>query len=153
MVGWHHWLNGLEFEQALGVGDGQGSLGCCSPWGHKESDTTEQLSWYWSSFSPVWLFVTVWMGVCQAPCLWDSPGKNIEGLLCPPQILSHITLNLNCSSIFFSLDIFQIGLLRLCLYSFKSYQLVHSKKSTERKREREREREKKEGTWYHKTSV
>ena len=40
MVGWHHQLNGHEFEQALGVG-GQGSLACCSPWGHKESDTTE----------------------------------------------------------------------------------------------------------------
>ena len=40
MVGWHHWLNGHEFEQALGVGDGQGSLACCSPWGHKELDMT-----------------------------------------------------------------------------------------------------------------
>ena len=38
MVGWHY---ELEFEQALGVGDGQGSLTCCSPWGHKESDMTE----------------------------------------------------------------------------------------------------------------
>ena len=45
MVGWHHWLDGHEFEQALGVGDGQGSLACYSPWGHKESDTTEQLNW------------------------------------------------------------------------------------------------------------
>ena len=45
MAGWHHWLNGHEFEQALGVGDGQGSLVCCSPWGHRESDTTEQLNW------------------------------------------------------------------------------------------------------------
>ena len=43
MVGWHHRLNGLEFEQALGV-DGQGSLACFSTWGHKESDTTEQLN-------------------------------------------------------------------------------------------------------------
>ena len=43
MVGWHHQLNGHEFEQALGVVDGQGSLACCSPWGHKESDMTEQL--------------------------------------------------------------------------------------------------------------
>ena len=41
MIGWHHQLNGYEFEQAPGVGDGQGSLVCCSPWGHKESDTTE----------------------------------------------------------------------------------------------------------------
>ena len=45
MVGWHHWLDGHEFEQALGVGDGQGGLTCCSPWGHKESDTTEWLNW------------------------------------------------------------------------------------------------------------
>ena len=45
MIGWHHWLKGREFEQALGVGDGQGSLVCYSPWGHKESDTTERLIW------------------------------------------------------------------------------------------------------------
>ena len=45
MVGWHNWLNGHESEQVLGVGDGQGSLVCCSPWGRKESDTTEQLNW------------------------------------------------------------------------------------------------------------
>ena len=45
MVGWHHWLNGHEFEQVPGVGDGQGSLVCCSPWGRKESDMTEQLNW------------------------------------------------------------------------------------------------------------
>ena len=44
MIGWHHPLNGHEFEQALGDGDGQGSLACCSPWGCKESDTTEQLN-------------------------------------------------------------------------------------------------------------
>jgi len=40
MVGWHDRLNGHEFEQALGVGDRQGSLACCSPWGSKEPDTT-----------------------------------------------------------------------------------------------------------------
>ena len=44
MVGWHHRLNGPEFEQALGVGEGQGGLACCSPRGRKESDTTEQLN-------------------------------------------------------------------------------------------------------------
>ena len=44
MVGWHHRLNGHEFEQAPGFGDGQGSLACCSPWGYKELDTTEQLN-------------------------------------------------------------------------------------------------------------
>ena len=45
MFGWHHQLNGHEFEQALGVGDGQGSLECCSPWGCKESDMTEWPNW------------------------------------------------------------------------------------------------------------
>ena len=38
MVGWHHWLDGHEFEQDLAVDDGQGTLGCCSPWGHKTLD-------------------------------------------------------------------------------------------------------------------
>ena len=60
MVGWHHWLNGHEFKQALGDVKGQGSLACCNPWGLKGSDTTEQLNnnnnykatvvktiWYW----------------------------------------------------------------------------------------------------------
>ena len=45
IVGWHHQLNGPEFEQAPGVGDGQGSLACCSPWGRKELEATEQLNW------------------------------------------------------------------------------------------------------------
>ena len=45
MVWWHHQLDGHEFEKALGVGDGQGRLVCCSLWGRKESDTTEQLNW------------------------------------------------------------------------------------------------------------
>ena len=53
------WLDGIsnsmEFEQALGIGDGQGSLACCSPWGHKESDTTEQLNWNWIYRSLVYL--------------------------------------------------------------------------------------------------
>ena len=44
-VGWYHRLNGREFEQTPGVGDGQGSLACSSPWGRKESDMTEQLNW------------------------------------------------------------------------------------------------------------
>ena len=44
MVGWHHHLDRYEFEQALGVGDGQGGLACCILWGHEESDTTEQLN-------------------------------------------------------------------------------------------------------------
>ena len=44
MVGWHHGFHGHEFGWTLGVGDGQGDLACCSPWGCKESNTTEQLN-------------------------------------------------------------------------------------------------------------
>ena len=57
VVGWHHWLNGHEFEQALGVGDGWGSLVCCIPWDHKESDMIEQLNWLnWSIYQ--WRIIT-----------------------------------------------------------------------------------------------
>ena len=45
MAGWHHQLDGHEFGWTPGVGDGQGGLACCNSWGHKESDTTEQLNW------------------------------------------------------------------------------------------------------------
>ena len=45
LVGWYQWLDGLEFEQAPGVGDGQGGLVCCRPWGCKELDMTERLNW------------------------------------------------------------------------------------------------------------
>ena len=44
MVGWHHWLEGDEFEQDLGIGDGQAGLACCRPWGRKELDMTERLN-------------------------------------------------------------------------------------------------------------
>ena len=57
MVGWHHWLDGHEFEQLLGNSEGQGSLACCSPWGHKGSDMTEWqnlIEWLnWTDFSVV----------------------------------------------------------------------------------------------------
>ena len=45
MAGWHHWLDGHESQWTPGVGDGQGGLACCDPWGRKESDTTEWLIW------------------------------------------------------------------------------------------------------------
>ena len=44
MAGWHHRLDGCEFESTPGVGDGQGGLACCNSWGHKDSDTTERLN-------------------------------------------------------------------------------------------------------------
>ena len=64
MVGWHHWLDGHKFDQAPGVGDGQGSLMCCSPWGHKELDTTEWLSWTELSFLQFHYY--------QKPFKWDN---------------------------------------------------------------------------------
>ena len=57
MVGWHHRLSGHEFEQALGVGDGQGSLVCCSQWGHKESDTT----WWLNNIQAYLRDIHVWL--------------------------------------------------------------------------------------------
>ena len=59
MVGWHHQLDGHEFEQAPGVGDGQGSLACCSPRGCKESDTTE-LNQYIHQLIDIWVASTFW---------------------------------------------------------------------------------------------
>ena len=53
MARWHHRLDGHEFEWTLGVGDGQGGLECCDSWGHKESDTTEQLNW--TELNLIWL--------------------------------------------------------------------------------------------------
>ena len=50
VAGWHHWLDGRESEWTPGVGDGQGGLVCCNSWGHKESDTTEQLNWIYLNF-------------------------------------------------------------------------------------------------------
>ena len=52
MVGWHHQLNGDDFEKAPGVGDGQGSLACCSPGGLKESDMTE----WWNLLNHAYYF-------------------------------------------------------------------------------------------------
>ena len=54
MAGWHHQLDGHEFEWTLGVGDGQGGLACCYSWGQKESDTTEQLNWTVKSPNRCW---------------------------------------------------------------------------------------------------
>ena len=80
MAGWHHRLNGREFEWTLGVGDGQGSLACCSPGGRKESDTAERLNWVERSkkcfgslmceFSPG----PVWCGARQWGAEWEALG-------------------------------------------------------------------------------
>ena len=66
MVGWHLWLNGHELEQAPGVGDGQGGMACCSPRGHKESDTTERLNWAELNPCPRQLILPPWASVCSS---------------------------------------------------------------------------------------
>ena len=63
MVGWHHRLDGLEFEQAPGDGEGQWSLACCSPWGHRESDTTQLVN---NNNSQLWIFI------CTNDCFWKT---------------------------------------------------------------------------------
>ena len=66
MAGWYHRLDGLEFEQPLGVGDGQKSLAWCSPWGHKELSTTEPLNW-----TDVYTYVLLLWTVClHHICFW-----------------------------------------------------------------------------------
>ena len=68
IVGWRHWLNGHGFGWTLGVGDGQGGLACCSPWGRKESDMTERLNWTEASikkYNPCWthyfIYITIYI--------------------------------------------------------------------------------------------
>ena len=58
-IGWHHWLDGHEFEKAPGVGDGQRSLACSSPWGCKESDTTEWLNWIKYVIQMIYLYLQI----------------------------------------------------------------------------------------------
>ena len=80
MVGWHHWLDGHEFEQVPGVGDGQGSLVCCSPWFCKELDRTERLNWE--------------LAFCMPCSMTKKTEKNCETPFPFPK---------PCSSLFFSL--------------------------------------------------
>ena len=85
-IGWHHWLDGHEFEQALGDGDWQGSLACCSLWGCKESNTTEQLN---NSKLPLEINNYFWTGttililhrapqICGWSCLPEVSWNNSE---------------------------------------------------------------------------
>ena len=64
MVGWHHQLYGHEFEHAPGVGGGQGSLACCSPWGYQESDRTKQPNWNWEKILTMYLTKNS-SGICK----------------------------------------------------------------------------------------
>ena len=104
MVGWHHWLYGHEFEQALGVGDGQGSLACSSPWDHKYLDMAEWLNWhheaqmffmqwllqslhghflslFWNSQCHIFLLLSVWLGASKKWRTWD-PAPDLLNQIC-----------------------------------------------------------------------
>ena len=85
MVGWCHWLDGHEFEQAPGDGDGQGSLVCCSPWFCKESDRTERLKWTELNWE---------LAFCMPCSMTKKTEKNCETPFPFPK---------PCSSLFFSL--------------------------------------------------
>ena len=73
MVEWHQQLDGHEFEQALGVGDIQGSLACCSPWGHKELDMAEQLHFHFSR-----LCIGKEMATHSSVLAWRIPGMGLH---------------------------------------------------------------------------
>ena len=93
MVGWHHQLHGHEFEQALGVDDGQGSLACCSPCGCKDLDNTERLNWS-ETLNKCWILLYLFLNfeifeVLTSATLWIQGALNysFEGLL----LLSHFS--------------------------------------------------------------
>ena len=90
MVGWHQWLNRYKFEQGPGVGGGQGSLVCCSPWGHKESDMTERWNWIESCWDN-----SINQALCDKPRCMLCTHQSL--LVCFPRhftltpVLTHVT--------------------------------------------------------------
>ena len=79
IVGWHHRLDGHGFGWTPGVGDGQGGLACCSSWGHKESDTTEQLNWTLFSVLEHWIRVPT--STFTHPVIWGGQVKMVISFL------------------------------------------------------------------------
>ena len=117
MAGWHHRLNGHEFEWTLGVGDGQGGLACCDSWGRKESDTTKQLNWAelnWSvNWTEVWSKVNSILSILfilrrhlvtllhffpldqnfTLFCLWNCVSNSPKNTLSPLPLLGYLLLH------------------------------------------------------------
>ena len=102
MVGWHHWLDGPEFEEALGVDDGPGSLVCSSPWGCKELDMTELLNW--TDLIYCWHPTTLMILVSESrfpylelsPSFWETPQ-----ILVRLQLLCHSSIPFQFKYLFF----------------------------------------------------
>ena len=88
MVGWHHRLDGHEFGQTPGVGDGQGSLACCNPWGCKESDTTEWLNWTELKMDGAWSCLLFLLEhIDYEPNVWCLPQIHVLKPQAPMQYL------------------------------------------------------------------
>ena len=97
MVGWHHQLDEHKFEQAPVVGDGQGSLACCSPWGHKELHTTEQLTWTLILKSSIKFYME--------QSLLSMAFKEISKEVVTPKFLLKVFWNLDAVLILFTLSV------------------------------------------------
>ena len=124
MVGWHHWLDGHEFEQAPGVSNGQGSLVCCSPWGWKESDMTEQLNWTELLYSMVLVFA-----------IHSHESAMDVHVSLPSEIPSHLSphpIPLGCprapalSALFHASDLHWSSVFPMVIYMFQCYSLISS---------------------------
>ena len=95
MAGWHHRLDGHEFEWTLGVGDGQGGLACCDSWGHKESDMSEWLNW-----TDAWFMQIKWDFMLLA-LKQHRVHRNVTGFYVLNTILQQRNRILSCRSWFF----------------------------------------------------
>ena len=94
MVGWHQWLYRHELEQALGVGDGQGGLAYCRPWGCKESDTTEWLNWTNWTHSSIFAWRIPWTEETSGSSSWGHKESEMTEQLTLSLFCGHKTHNL-----------------------------------------------------------
>ena len=107
MAGWHHWVDGHEFKQALGVGEEQGSLACCSQWGCKELDMTERLNWIciikcYNITNYIVRFLSVRWSLTPSSCRQTGPSENIlcsHLLSSPPHFLLDVSF-LHCHGMY-----------------------------------------------------
>ena len=132
MVGWHHWLNGHEFEQAPGVSEELGGLGCCSPWGHKESDMTVQLNWTEPNCPILCYPISIWASLPLSPLsflhsVFKKNNNNNNWSIVDLQFC----LSFRCTAKWFSWFISIIGFYKIqnivVLHVYKGILLSHKK--------------------------